>query len=343
MSTDKEEVAEDKNNSTPNPEAGDLMSQILAERKEKYKNPPEYKKIDEKSGEETKKEDPKNESAKNPKDQKEDQKKASEKKESSSPDRNQDKASNPKEVGDDDDDDDEDEVPEHVAVLEKTKKRLTDAQSWGSSVNRKLKAGLKKIEGLYESGDIPENLFNDLIETLKSDHPEPKEEKPGRDENPINYLVDIAFGKIPELKEVMGDDEEFDEKIYAFDLFTDLATEEDRRELLGEIEDLEGSPLKLAKKLYSIGEKNYPFYQEVKEAGGIKKLIEAKDKKIESKDKTIDKLKKRLSQYEDHDKPTNRIEELGLEMKDPSPRLEDGNLIGQILSERKVAMSGSRR
>jgi hypothetical protein len=333
MSDDNQDV--NQNDEAESHAGPDLLSQLLSERKASYEKEVEVRKTqkeEEKEGEQKSKEKPVAPQKEEPKSKPEKQKTepAAKPEESIKGDKN-------KKVADEDDDDDDDEEEtgkpnKSNEELEKAKKSLADTHRWGKSISRKVSAALKELQEEFDAGEITEAQFEKFRTALQSDHPEPKQQSLSDNENPLSKLINIAAAKLEYLKDALGDDELFDEKVKAFDFFMDNASPEERRELYDELEELEEKPVKLAKKLFSIGEQHHEFYKQVSEAGGVRKLIESKEKKIESKQKTIDKLQKKLAQYEDYDKPTNRIKELGLNTSAPEPK-EGGDLLTQVLSE----------
>lgn len=235
-----------------------------------------------------------------------------------------------------DNDDDEDDQPEHVVALEKTKKSLSDTKKWGNSINMKLKGGLRELQNAFAEGDIDESVFNRLSEALHSDHEEPKEEPSNRDLNPLSSLIQTAKSRMEYLKEALVDDESFDDKLDAFDFLMHISSGEDKNKLIKELSVLKDNPIKLAKKIYLIGQENIKMYQEIQEAGGFKPLLEEKDAIIKKKQNRIDKLEKRVSEYEGNDKGTNRIDELGLNVS--APVQQKGDLLTMALSKRDAAV-----
>ncbi len=335
MSVENEETSQEDNGSAQPASKPDAMSRALANRDAATRKRAEERRLTKtEKVEEAPKEAPAQQ--KEADDEEETpQKKVTEKKSVEKKEKEIDKKPKPQPV-EEDDDEEEEEQPEHVIVLEKTKKRLNDAQNWGNSINRKLKAAERVLEEDLEAGKITEEQFDRLKEAFRSEHPEPTEEPEPKSSDPLSNLVNIAISpqNIKSLRDALGEDEEiFYKKAVAFDFFMDNASPQERKNLYEDLADLEESPLKLARKIYSIGEREYEgVYKDIDEAGGVKALLEVKNKQLESRQKTIDKLKKKLSQYEDHDKPTIIREELGLDLNQPQkPR---GDAMDRALASR---------
>lgn len=334
MSENHEEVENSQSQPNASP---DLLTQILSDRKSSYeKEVAERKSNKEEAVESSQKKESdsvqKKEEVVN-KEKLETKQQATAKKEKEP---KEEAAKKEKVVIDEDDDEEEFEdtkkVDKNEEILQKTKKSLSDTQKWGNSINRKMKAAMRQLDEDFDAGDLTESQYSKLKAALTADYPEPKSEVLSDSGNPLDKLINIAAEKLEYLKDALGDDELFEDKVRAFDFYMRDASPEERQDLYDELADLEDKPIKLAKKLFSIGEQHHEFYKEVSDAGGFKKLIEVKEKKLESAQKTIDKLRKKLSQYEDDDKPTNRIKELGLEVGKPEQQ-KSGDLLTNILNE----------
>lgn len=203
---------------------------------------------------------------------------------------------------------DEDEV--RTVELDKLKKALNDSQKWGHSNNKRLKSVTKMIASLKEEGILTEDEFVKLNDLLIQDAPEPEIEQVEESKDPFVNLIQKANTRIKDLEEI-SDDPLFKNKAAVFELYIQNCTEEERENILDELEELKDTPLKLAKKMYSIAESFYnEFYKDLDSAGGIKGFVSQKNSEIQRLQKKVDKLEKKLLEYNDHDKPVSRIDEL---------------------------------
>ena len=204
---------------------------------------------------------------------------------------------------------DKPEVPEVKALQEelvKTHKRITDTQKQNHQNARKLKSALQRTQSLVESGALSEEEAKSLFESLETDMPL-EEEAPS---HPFAKLLKIANAELENIRKY-NDDELLDDKVKAFDYFLNMAPPEEVKEVLEELQDLSDDPVKLAKKMLSIGKRYYDeSYKEIVKNGGFQGLITKKNQEIDKLNKSIDKLTKKLAQYEDYDQPRYRISEM---------------------------------
>ena len=197
--------------------------------------------------------------------------------------------------------------------LEKTHKRLTENQQYGRQNAQRLKNALKITRELVEEGSLSDEEAAKLQDSLQSDAEEDDSSSPSPSHS---HLPSHPFGKVlaaanKELEFIRKytDDERLDDKVGAFDYFLLVAPTEEREQALEDLTDLMDTPLKLAKKMLSIGQVYEKSYREMKAAGGIQGMITKKDQDIDNLHKSIDKLTKKLAQYEDYDKPRYRLDE----------------------------------
>ncbi len=197
--------------------------------------------------------------------------------------------------------------------LLKNRKVITDTQRFGHQNARKLKNALKITQELVASGSLSREEAQSLVESLENSSGETATELEGSPYNshPFANVLKIANTELINLRKY-SDDELLDDKIKAFDYFLNLAPLEDIQEALEDLTELSDEPVKLTKKMLSIGKHYYETsYKDIKSAGGVFAYIDKKNQDIDSLHKTIDKLNKKLSQYEDFDKPRYRIAEIG--------------------------------
>ncbi|HQZ50072.1 MAG TPA: hypothetical protein PLF17_06095 [Chitinophagaceae bacterium] len=228
----------------------------------------------------------------------------------------------------------EDEDDEREVEIAKIKKALNDSQKWGHSNNKRLKSVVKIVDSLKDQGILNDDEFNSLSSLLTSDNEPPEIEEAKSITNPLDRFINAANKRLGDLREVFEEDHLFDKKVAAFDFFVNHASEQEKDELVEELESFDINSLKLAKKLFQIGEKYYEEnYKELDEAGGLKELVTTKNTEIKRMQRKIDKLEKELSRYSDYDKPTSRIDELGDTPENVST-VEPGNVLGSLIKQR---------
>jgi hypothetical protein len=228
----------------------------------------------------------------------------------------------------------EDEDDEREIEIAKIKKALNDSQKWGHSNNKRLKSVVKIVDSLKDQGILNDDEFNSLSSLLTSDNEPPEIEEAKSITNPLDRFINAANKRLGDLREVFEEDHLFDKKVAAFDFFVNHASEQEKDNLVEELESFDINSLKLAKKLFQIGEKYYEEnYKELDEAGGLKELVTAKNTEIKRMQRKIDKLEKELSRYSDYDKPTSRIDELGDTSENVST-VEPGNVLGSLIKQR---------
>jgi DNA-directed RNA polymerase subunit F len=196
------------------------------------------------------------------------------------------------------------------AELEKTRKTIAENQKYGRQNAQRLKSALKLAKEMVENVTVSESEAQSLMESLESNHEEELETSP-YNSHPFGKVLKIANTELENLRKY-SDDELLDDKVKAFDYFLSLASPEEVKGALEELTDLIDDPIKLTKKMLSIGKHYYETgYKDIKSAGGVFAYIDKKNQDIDSLSKTIDKLNKKLLQYEDFDKPRYRIAEMG--------------------------------
>lgn len=229
----------------------------------------------------------------------------------------------------------EEEDDDHKnSELESIKKSLNDSRKWGHDNNRRLKSALKMLETLKEKESFTEDDFTKLNSLLTSDTAPDSAEDVNTSNDPFINLMNIANTRLDDLREIYENDEFFDHKVRAFLSAIENSSKEEISDILDEMEEIKKSPLKLAKKMYEIGDKFYKeVYESVETAGGLKAFILEKNAEVARLKKKIDSLEKKMSQSSEYDKPTFKIDELsGNVDKTTKHRPNDG--IGQLFEER---------
>ena len=207
------------------------------------------------------------------------------------------------------------------AELEKNRKTILENQKYGRQNAQRLKGALKQAKILMENGALSEEEGMSLITSLESDHEEEVETSP-YDAHPFGKVLKIANTQLENLRKY-SDDDLLDDKVKAFDYFLSLASPEEVKGALEDLTELIDDPIKLTKKMLSIGKLYYDeSYKDIASAGSVQNYIKQKHEEIEKLNKNIDKLTKKLAQYEDYDQPRNRINEVG-ESNDTPPGKRD--------------------
>ena len=214
------------------------------------------------------------------------------------------------------------------AELENTKKAFTDTQKYGHSNARKIKAAQKHAQSLVASGSLSEDEAQTLLELLENEYEEIAETS----SDPLSNILKIANSELANFVKY-NEDPLLNEKIKSFDLLLSFSSEKEVREILEELNDLVDEPIRLAKKMLSLGDEFHKKSgSEIIATGSIPNYIKKQQEEIQKLNKTIDKLTKKMAEYEDYDQPQQRISEVG-ESKDAS--IEKRNSIDSLFSERE--------
>lgn len=228
-------------------------------------------------------------------------------------------------------DDDEDRELE----VGKLRKALNDSQKWGHTNNKRLKSVVKIVGALKEQGILTEDEFTNLNELLNSDSAEEEAEIVNVNISPMAKLVKIANNRLEDLRELYEDDPLFNKKIAAFDLCINNSSDQEIDDIYDDLETFESTPLKLVKRMYQIGERYYnEGFNEIDKAGGLKNFLFEKNTELKRLQKKIDKLESKLLEYNDHDKPTYKIDELGDTLHENVSTDKPGDVLGSLFKER---------
>ena len=213
--------------------------------------------------------------------------------------------------------------------LEKTRKDLQTNRSYGRQNSQKVKTALKAVQNLIEEGSLSEEEAQGLLSSLQIDQ-EREEETPLLPAHPFAPIFKTVGAELEHLRKYT-EDEALEDKLTAFEYLIGTAPAEETEEILETLMDLIEEPVKLTREVIAIGTEAYEnFYKEIRNAGGTVKYIDSLKKNQESLQKKIDKLTKKLSQYEDYDRPHYRISEMGETENDP----HDKDTIGTLFEER---------
>ena len=216
------------------------------------------------------------------------------------------------------------EIKTLQAELEKTRKTILENQKYGRQNAQRLKSALKLTKEMLENGALSEAEAQSLMESLNNndDVEVGLGETSPYDAHPFGKVLKIANTQLENLRKY-SDDDLLDDKVKAFDYFLSLASPEEVKGALEDLTELIEDPIKLTKKMLSIGKLYYDeSYKDIASAGSVQNYIKQKHEEIDKLNKNIDKLTKKLAQYEDYDQPRNRINEVG-ESNDTPPGKRD--------------------
>lgn len=214
--------------------------------------------------------------------------------------------------------------------LEKTRKTLLENQRFGRQSSQKIKAALKSVQSLIESGDLSEEEAGGILSVLQSDAIDAEEMPLPASQHPFASLLQLANKELDHIRKYTEDDL-LQDKIEAFDFLLSVSSKEEAEDILETLSELEDDPVKLTRKMLALGLEAYEkSYKQIKQAGGIKSYLAVQNNEIEKLQKKIDKLEKKLSQYEDYDKPSYRIPG----MSDINEKSSSRDPIGSLFEER---------
>jgi hypothetical protein len=225
------------------------------------------------------------------------------------------KGENLKENDDKDDQPSSEQASLEVEVLkrklEKTEKILAENHKYGRSNAQKVRNAVKAVQRFADDGLLAEEEAKELLQTLHSEGEEIEEDTHRHQTNPFAPIFKVANKELQNILKYT-DDPHLQDKVNAFDYFLSVGSKEEIEQVFEDLSDLLDDPLKLARKMLSIGQDVYEeSYKGIKESGGFKNYLSKKDQEIEKLQKNLDKLEKKLLQYEDFDKPRYRIDETG--------------------------------
>jgi hypothetical protein len=216
------------------------------------------------------------------------------------------------------------------ADLEKTRKRLLENQSFGRQSAQKLKMVSKSVQALMDNGSLTTEEAQGLLKTLHAETEEEDETVEVSQSNPFASLFQIANKELEHIRKYTEDDL-LQEKIEAFDFLLSVSSQEEVEEILETLAGVEADPVKLTRKMLSLGQETYEkSYKVIKQAGGLKSYLAIQHEEIEKLTKKIDKLEKKLSHYEDYDTPRYRISG----MSDITEKSSQRDTIGSLFAER---------
>lgn len=224
----------------------------------------------------------------------------------------------------------EEEVEELASKKEKDEfsklqERLLENQKYARKHVQKVKNASKAVNYLITEGILNEEEAKDLLGALQSDEEEPEENYRNNSSlfAPFAPIFKAAKQELDNIHKYTEDDS-FQDKLNAFEYFLAFSPQDEVEQVYEELNELVDDRVKLAKKILSIGKDAYDnSYKEIKNSGGIKNVIQEKNRSVDQLKKQIDKLQKKILQYESYDKPNYRIggvgesEESEIETSDP--------------------------
>ena len=209
------------------------------------------------------------------------------------------------------------EIEELRKKLEKTEKILAENHKYGRSNAQKIRNAVKAVQKFADDGLLAEEEAKELYQALHAEGEETAQDDGGlyqATSSQTSLFAPIFKLANKELENILKytDDEHLQDKVNAFDYFLSVGSKEEIEKVLEDLSDLLDNPLKLARKMLSIGNEVYEeSYKGIKEAGGFKNYLSKKEEEVEKLRKKVDKLEKKLLQYEDFDKPRYRMDETG--------------------------------
>lgn len=252
-----------------------------------------------------------------------------------------------------DDDEEEDQVTQEATEVKKLKteiekktKALTDTQKWGNKNAQKVKEALKITNQLIEDSYLSSDEAQSLLKVLSSEQVDQEEEDDilEKTSTPLKNILRIAR---PEIENIWRytEDEMLDKKVHSFDMLLNFSTPEEKEQIIDEIYALKDDPVKMTKRMLSLGQKYYEeVYKDFTEAGGLKQYAAKQSQVIEKMQKRIDKLSKKLQEYEDHDSSPKYILDEGRESNNDNSRADlDDFDHAKHESDFKQRMSVARR
>lgn len=177
---------------------------------------------------------------------------------------------------------------------QKMNERLNAARSGFLKTSHKLSEALKLIDGLESEGGMTEAEAEKLKTILTHDVPDEVLFDKKESDSPLSKLFNAVNPEIEHMRKYV-DDDQFNDYLISFNrwLMAD-GTQKDREEIFSLMEDFD-DPAMQAKKVVAIGKKLYhDLYKQVKEAGGLSKLMSHYEKSLSTRDDEIKELKEKL-------------------------------------------------
>lgn len=201
------------------------------------------------------------------------------------------------------------ENAELSSEVEELKKKLDGHQRFSSSAGRAIKMVKRQIEDLLAEGRLEETEAETMISALSAEGLTGAEAEALQHREPshLDKLASFITQDVIQNYLEYSEDGDFVKKMQAFDMMYKELDQESQVKLVDELLNM-SSPLKAIRKIVQTGEEELKSdLGEVLEFGSVKKYADAQKTKIQKMEKNIEQLKKKLSQYEDFDKPTEPV------------------------------------
>lgn len=218
------------------------------------------------------------------------------------------------------------------AELAREKSRALENQKYSRQTAQKLKNTLRLVKEMETSGLLDEEDVQKIAASLSNDGDVDLDPERGSiyTIHPLGEFIKIADAELVNLKKYT-DDPLLDDKIFSFNHYIQNTDKETVDELMDTLSDLKDNPVALTKKLLSIGKEHYDnVYKDLKESGGLTGLLSKFKEKEEKLNKQIDRLNKKLSQYEDYNKSSYKIDSVQ-ESGEAEP---SGDVLDEVFEER---------
>jgi len=214
--------------------------------------------------------------------------------------------------------------------LEKTEKNLAENQRYGRTNAQRLSTAVKAVQKFADDGVLSEEEAQALLGALRPNGDSGEEggyaeagllQAGSSHHHPFAEIFKTANRELENIYKYT-DDALLPDKVNAFDYFLSVGSPEEIGEVLEDLTVLMDDPVKMTKKMLSIGGRIYEeSWKGIKEAGGIQNYLLKGQEELEKLQQKIDKLEKKLLQYEDFDMPRYRIDEMG--ESDGKPPVKD--------------------
>lgn len=222
----------------------------------------------------------------------------------------------------------EEEINQLRIKIEENNKRMEENHKYSRDVSRRMSNVAKSIKELIENGELADEHGKSLLNIIHKNElkkPEGLSHEEDIKSDPFQKFYDIANpGEIQNYKAYTRD-EEYIDKINAFNAFKSSASEEELAEMYSTLDEIIHNPPELVSKMMEIGNQFLnEGYRDLIKAGNLRKYMQLQKQKNSNKEKEIDSLKKKTVKYdEDNDPPTygferNSVEPLKVEGKKDS-------------------------
>lgn len=201
--------------------------------------------------------------------------------------------------------------------ISKLNAKFEENQKYAREVSRKMSTISKNInqsvKELIDNGDLSEENGNNLLSYLNSNELKKPEGLRVDDEpkaDPFQKFYDIANPLEIQNYKAYTRDEEYLNKIMAFNAFMKESSQEEIEDIYQTLDEISNNPPELVSKMMEIGS-NFldEGYRDLIKAGSLRKYMQTQKQKTINKEKEFDSLKKKTVKYNnDYDEPTYGFE-----------------------------------